>query len=516
MAKSKGFGGIITLVIVAAAAAGGCWYYFKGQGDKQPEYTTVKVARGNITQAVTATGDLQPVTIVDIGAQVSGQILEVLVDFNSVVKAGDVLAKIDPATPQQKLRQAKADMESTKASNELAKLNLQRQQELFEKNLASRSELDSALASVAQSNASMLTREAALLNAQLDVDRTIITAPIDGMVLDRKTDKGRTVNSSTSAPTLFTIVNDLAKMQINAAVAEADIGLISEGQPVRFTVDAFPNDTFTGTVRQVRNAATANQAVVSYATIIDVNNERLRLKPGMTANVSIIVSEKTDVLRVPNTAMRVRIPPELMPTVIPAAPKADGKGEPAGGNVAAGGMMDDERRQILAAIQRDVGYQRGTPASPEMLEKAKIMAKEKGLDPDMVAASMAMQAGRRGGRGGGRGGFGGGGGGGDGDRGFNNTIVERTLYRLQDPNALEKKIEGVRVRLGISDGINTELLEGLNEGDAILTAVTMPGAAPVMTAPQGQGAQNPFGGGGRGGGFGGGGGGGGMRGGGGR
>jgi HlyD family secretion protein len=502
MAKSKGYGGIITLVIVAAAAAGGCWYYFKGQGVKQPEYTTVKVARGNITQAVTATGDLQPVTIVDIGAQVSGQILEVLVDFNSVVKAGDVLARIDPATPKQKLRQAEADLESTKASNALSKVNLKRQKELFEKNLASQSELDSAEAQVATSNATLLTREAALANAQLDVERTTVLAPIDGMVLDRKTDKGRTVNSSTSAPTLFTIVNDLSKMQINAAVAEADIGLISEGQAVRFTVDAFPGQNFNGVVRQVRNAATANQSVVSYATIIEVNNESLKLKPGMTANVSIIVSERPDVLRVPNTALRVRIPTELQAKVIPLPPRAEGAGAGKAGEPAAGGgMMDSERMQVQAAILREVGFQRGTPATPEQIEKVKVLAKEKGLDPELVAAQMATPGGRRGGGRGGRGGGGGGGGGGAGDRGFNNTIVERQIYRIPDPAAVEKKIETVRVRLGISDGINTELLDGLAEGDSILTAVTMPGAAPILTAPQGQGAGNPFGGaGGRGGG----------------
>lgn len=499
MAKSKGYGGIITLVVVAAAAAGGCWYYFKGQGVKQPEYTTVKAARGNITQAVTATGDLQPVTIVDIGAQVSGQILEVLVDFNSVVKAGDVLARIDPATPNQRLRQAEADLESTKASNALSKLNLKRQKELFEKNLASQAELDNAEAQVSTSNSTLLTREAALANAQLDVSRTTILAPIDGMVLDRKTDKGRTVNSSTSAPTLFTIVNDLSKMQINAAVAEADIGLISEGQAVRFTVDAFPGTNFNGTVRQVRNAATANQSVVSYATIIDVNNDGLKLKPGMTANVSIIVSERVDVLRVPNTALRVRIPTELQSKVIPLPPRADAAGK-AGEPAAGGGMMDSERQQAQAAIFREVGVQRGTPASPEQIEKVKLMAKEKGLDPDLVAAALSMPAGRRGGRGGGGGGRGGGGGGGGGDRGFNNTIVERQLYRIPDPAAVEKKIETVRVRLGISDGINTELLDGLTEGEAILTAVTMPGAAPILTAPGQQGAGNPFGGGGRGGG----------------
>lgn len=510
MAKSKSYGGLVFLLIVVAAAAGGTWYYFNGRGEKQPEFTTQKIARGNITQAVTATGDLQPVAIVDIGAQVSGLITEVRVDFNSVVKKGDILAKIDPSTPQQRFRQAQADLESTKASNELARLNLKRKQEL--KHLVTQEELDNALAQVSQSNAQLLTREAALANAQLDLDRTTIYAPMDGVVLDRKTDVGRTVNSSTNAPVLFTIVNDLSKMQINAAVAEADIGLISEGQPVRFTVDAFPGSNFIGSVRQVRNAATANQSVVSYATIIEVNNADLKLKPGMTANVSIIVSERNDVVRVPNTALRVRIDPKLQEKVLPAA------GAPAGDARANGApaakMMDSEVVQSQQAILREVGFQRGTPATPEQIEKAKVMAKEKGLDPELVAAQMAMPAGRRGGRGGGFG-RGGGGGGGAGDRGFNNSVVTRPVYVIPNPDAVDKQIQTVNATLGISDGIYTEVLGGLKEGDAVLTAITMPGAAPILTAPQG-GQQNPFGGGGRGGFPGGGGGGGGMRGGGGR
>ena len=218
MAKSKSYGGLIVLVIVIAAAAGGGWYYFRGKTDKQPEFQTTKVARGDITQSVTATGDLQPVVTVDIGAQVSGQIKEVLVDFNSQVKQGDVLARIDEATPTQKLRQAEADLESAEASNLLIQINAKRTRELFEKNLVSQQELDSINAQMAQSNATLSTRRALVANAKLDLERTVILSPIDGIVLDRKTDKGRTVNASMNAPTLFTLVNNLTKMQINAAV----------------------------------------------------------------------------------------------------------------------------------------------------------------------------------------------------------------------------------------------------------------------------------------------------------
>jgi HlyD family secretion protein len=507
MAKSKSYGGLIVLLIVIAGAAGGGWYYFRAKTDKAPEFQTAKVMRGDITQAVTATGDLQPVVTVDIGAQVSGQIKEVLVDFNSVVKQGDVLARIDEATPTQRLRQAEADLESAEASNLLIQINAKRTAELFEKNLVSQQELDSIKAQLAQSNANLSTRRAAVANAKLDLERTVITAPIDGMVLDRKTDKGRTVNASMNAPTLFTLVNNLSKMQINAAVAEADVGSISEGQEVKFTVDAFPNRAFTGTVRQVRNAATANQSVVSYATIIDVNNEDLKLKPGMTANVSIIVQQKSNVLRVENGALRVRIPPELMPkTPAPAAtPVAAKTGEKSKGGEKTGAvatMTDDERMRASMDIMREVGFERGTPASPEQIEKAKKLAKDKGLDPDLVAARMAMPGGR--GKGGSRGEGGGSSGGsrrgppgagGSGERGFNNTVVQRTLYKLIESPTGEKSVEAVNVSLGVSDGFVTEVIEGLNEGDTLVKGVIMPGAAPMAAAPGGSSMQNPFSGG---------------------
>ena len=230
MAKSNRFSGILVAIVLLALAGGGAWYYLNGKGDAKPEYTMVKTSRGDLVQTVTATGDLQPVVTVDIGAQVSGLIKDVLVDYNSVVKAGDVLARIDESTPAQRVEQAKADQASAEANNKLIILNAQRTRELFAKKLVSQQELDSAEAQLSQSNATLLQRTAALENAKLDLSRCTITAPIDGMVLDRKTDKGRTVNANMNAPVLFTLVNDLSKMQINAAVAKAAVGLIASGQ----------------------------------------------------------------------------------------------------------------------------------------------------------------------------------------------------------------------------------------------------------------------------------------------
>lgn len=500
MAKSKSYGGIIILALVLAGGGGAAWYFLGAKAEKAPEFQVTKVARGDITQSVTATGDLQPVVTVDIGAQVSGQIKEVFVDFNSKVKAGDVLARIDEATPTQRLKQAEADLESTKASNRLLQLGAERTRELFGKKLVSQQELDSAEAQLSQSNATLLTRTAAVENAKLDLSRCTIVAPIDGMVLDRKTDKGRTVNASMNAPVLFTLVNDLTKMQINAAVAEADIGSISEGQEVKFTVDAFPNRTFAGSVRMVRNAASVSQSVVSYATIIDVNNEDSKLKPGMTANVSIIVQQRPNVLRIANGALRVRVPQEVL-AAAPAASAAGGpeaaKSAPKAGAPAAAGaatMTDDERMTATMAIMREIGFERGTPASPEQIEKAKKLAKDKGLDPDLIAARLATPGGRKGGKGGGGdGGSRRGPSGPGGDRGFNNTVVSRTLFKFVDASApdKDKKLAPITVKLGVSDGFSTEVLEGLAEGDTVITGVIMPGAAPVPAAAPG-GSQNPF------------------------
>lgn len=467
MARSRSYGGLIAVLVIIAAAAAAAWYYYRGQADKAPEYSTTKVTRGDITQVVTATGDLQPVVTVDVGAQVSGKVVEVLVDFNSRVKAGDVLARIDPAPATQKLRQAQADLESTKANNQLLRINAERTRDLFAKNLVSQSELDTVEAQLAQSNATLMTRTAAVENAKLDLEHCTITSPIDGMVLSRNTDRGRTVNASMNAPTLFTLVNDLSKMQINAAVAEADVGTIIEGQEVTFTVDAFPNRTFQGSVRQVRNAATTTQSVVSYATIIDVNNDELRLKPGMTANVSIIIAQKNNALRVANAALRARIPAELMPK----SPAQPGQAAPTKDVTPA-----QDPRAAMREAMTEAGIQMGTPATPEQIEKFKKTAQEKGVSEEQVNRFAGFLASGRGG-GGGPGGGRRGGNREGGERTTINAVTTRTLYRLLDGPT--KRIESVNVRLGISDGVHTEVLEGLSENDTLVTAVTLPGAAPA-------------------------------------
>ena len=502
MAKSRGFGSFIFIVLILAAAGWGGYHYWNKKSDKEPEFRTSKVTRGEIKQVVTATGDLQSVTQVDVSSQVSGLVKEVLVDFNSPVKTGQVLARLDPATYISKLNAAKADLLSTEASNFLQNANTKRTRDLFKQNLVTQQELDQAEAQLKQSDAQLATRQAAVQDAEVNLERCTIFSPIDGIVLARLTDKGRTVSASTSAPTLFTIVSDLTKMQIVAAVAEADIGSIANDQDVTFTVDAFPNVNFRGKVSQVRIAAKVTSSVVSYDTVIAVSNDNQRLKPGMTANVSIVIAQKPDVLRVANSVLRVRLPAELQPKVA-AAPSAGG---------AKGAMSDEEKRVATTEVFREAGYQMGSPVTPEIVEKAKTLGKAKGIDEAAITAygqrmaSRGQGGGGRQGGGGGPGGGGrrgGGGGGGDGgDRGFTNTIMPRQVYRLVDPNATEKKIEQVVARFGISDGFSTEVIDGLSEGDTLIESVTMPGAAAPMLQQQGGGAANPFqggrGGGGRG------------------
>ena len=286
-------------------------------------FQTVAVTRGPITQAVTATGTLNPVQNVQVGSQVSGNIQKLFADFNSVVKAGQVIAQIDPVVFQANVNQAKGDLANAQAALELARLNAARTQALVAKQNSAQSDLDQATANLHQAEANVKIKEGALEKAQADLDHCTITSPIDGIVISRNVDVGQTVAASLQAPVIFTIANDLAKMQIDANVAEADVGGVAVDQDVDFTVDAFPLQTFHGKVVQVRNAPITVQNVVTYDTVIGVTNPDLKLKPGMTANVSIVSAHRDDVLKIPNGALRFRMPDE---NAAPAKrdPSADG------------------------------------------------------------------------------------------------------------------------------------------------------------------------------------------------
>src|SRR5256885_2669098 len=279
-------------------------------------YQTANVTRGPITQAVTATGTLNPVVNVQVGSQVSGNISKLFVDFNSQVKAGQVVAQIDPALFQAAVTQAEGDVASAQAGLELAKLNAKRTQDLFARKTSSQADLDQAMANLHQGEANVKIKQGALDKVKADLEHCTITSPIDGVVISRSVDVGQTVAASLQAPGIFQIANDLAKMQIDSNVAKADVGSVSVGQDVDFTVDAFPTRTFHGKVVQVRNAPITVQNVVTYDTVIGVNNADLKLKPGMTANVSIIIAHKDNVLQLKNAALRYR-PPDAATTQQP-------------------------------------------------------------------------------------------------------------------------------------------------------------------------------------------------------
>jgi HlyD family secretion protein len=296
--------------------------FFAVRQCRQPgaaNFQTAPVTRGPLTQAVTATGTLNPVVNVQVGSQVSGNIAKLFADFNSEVKAGQVVAQIDPALFQATVTQAEGDLANAQAILELAKVNATRIQALFAQKNSSQQDLDTAMANLHQAEAGVKIKQGALDKSKADLDHCTITSPVDGVVISRNVDVGQTVAASLQAPIIFGIANDLTKMQIDSNVAEADVGVVDVGQDVDFTVDAFPYRTFHGKVVQVRNAPITVQNVVTYDTVIGVSNSDLKLKPGMTANVSIIVAHKDDVLQIKNAAFRFR-PADSAPTPNLSAP----------------------------------------------------------------------------------------------------------------------------------------------------------------------------------------------------
>lgn len=290
---------IFIILAIGVAACG-------GRGKKNEQYRTEKVDRGTITRTVTATGTLSAVTTVQIGSQVSGVISEIHADFNSRVRRGQLLAELDPTPFQAQVEQRRADLTRAQVEAANARISLQRQQRLAESGLAPEAEVDAARARFDTAQAQVSQAAAGLRQAETNLRYTKIASPIDGIVVDRQYDVGQTVAASFQAPTLFSIAQDLTKMQVQADVDQADIGNVQIGQPARFTVDAYPDEEFRGRIAQIRLNAQVNQNVVSYPVIIEVPNPDERLRPKMTANVTIDVATVRDVLRIPNAALRFR------------------------------------------------------------------------------------------------------------------------------------------------------------------------------------------------------------------
>jgi HlyD family secretion protein len=311
----------IVLLLVGICAAVGFWSL--GDGAKESPYITVSVKKGTISQVVSSTGTLQAVVTVQVGSQVSGTIDKLYANFNTKVKAGQIVAQLNQDKFKAAVDQARANLLGAESNLAKAKVSvtdtqrtLARNKELMKRDLVAQSDLDAAqtaydaaMAQLEVNKAQAAQAQAALNHTKVDLDNTVIRSPVDGIVISRNVDVGQTVAASLQAPTLFTIANDLSKMEVHTNVDEADVGNIWEGQDVTFTVDAFPARRFRGKVFQVRNAPTVLQNVVTYNAVVRIDNDDLILKPGMTANVQFLVSQREDVLAIPNMAMRFK-PPE--------------------------------------------------------------------------------------------------------------------------------------------------------------------------------------------------------------
>jgi HlyD family secretion protein len=456
---------LFVVVVLAGAVGGGVMWWRSAQVEAAPTPLTTAVSRGSVVQLVEATGSLQTVTTVDVGTQVSGTIKELYADFNSVVRRGDLIAELEPSLFESQVEQAKAtlvrveaDLDRARMQVEDTEVKLKRARSLIERDtpLIPPTELEAAemnargaISSLRSSEAQLVQAQAALNQAEVNLSHTKIYAPIDGIVISRAVNVGQTVAASTSAPTLFLIARDLRDMQVQASVDESDIGKIQEGQAVRFRVDAYPNQEFRGVLRQVRLQPVVTQNVVSYSTIIDVRNEDQLLKPGMTATLAIEVARADDVLRVPNSAIRFRPNADTFAALGQPVPAAFG-----GGGAPA---PDDAPGQTAG---------RGNMTPEQMEEMRQRFA-------TMSEAERAQMG--RGGAAGGRGGFAGRGGGAPGGQraggsggggGAAGSVVE--IWVLSNG-----QLEPRRVRTGIADTTNTAILDGLNEGDLVVTGMAV-------------------------------------------
>jgi HlyD family secretion protein len=569
---------IILLIIAAVGAGAGAYYMRRNSGEIQ--VNTLPVTRGEIVDTVGSTGTLQAVTTVQVGSQVSGNISFLGADFNSIVKKGQVIAKLDPSLFDAQLQQARANLSQaranlTKSQSDLDRMKVMltdaqqkytRSKELADKQLLPQSELDAAKiavdsaqaslasqqATVAQTQAAINQSQATVNQNQVNLDHTVIEAPIDGIIIQRSVDVGQTVAASMQAPTLFIIAADLTKMQVNANIDEADVGRIRPGQHVTFKVDAYPTDTFDGTVSQIRLQPVVVQNVTTYGTVIDVPNAQLKLKPGMTANVKVEIAKKSDAVRVPNAALRFRPTTDmfaaLSQTVPPEALNTGGRGGRGGGqgrsNRNGGGDSTTATPAPAAAAPAP-----SSAAAAGAPSRSPAMPAPAGATPEAGARPSAGS-----GQAGGRGGFGpstGSGQAGEGRRGFDparmmerfkgmtpdeqKQFIARMKDGGRDTSLFEKEIQAsakttpktkygvqsaqtidalfaplpavesrgrawifvdhqlkpVTLRLGITDGTNTELLSGeLQPPMEVVTGVT--GLGPTRTTGTGPGAGNPL------------------------
>lgn len=477
----------ILLAVLAIAVAGVMAWQMRPKPVKDP-YRFGTVERGDITRSVSASGSLQALITVDVGSQISGLVTKVLVDFNDEVRAGQTLAILDPQTYQSRVAQSQADIAAGQAAVRQAEATLanaqadfNRKKSLVDQGFYSPSVLDqatatfrSAQAAVAAARARVNQSRATLRSQQVDLGRTTISSPIDGIVVDRKVEPGQTVAASLQAPVLFTIAQDLSKVEVKIAVDEADVGQLREGQAVRFTVDAFPDDSFEGILTQVRKQPTTEQNVVSYTVIAEADNPQRKLLPGMTANADIIIDTRRNVLKVPSAALRWT-PPTESGARTSGAPGGGvvmggpGFGAPPGGagaNRQAGGTgariveqldLDAKQRRAWEPIQAELRQKTAAALASAGGDRAAVReAMRKNLDEAFAKLTPLLRADQkeklttlratlaqgRGSAAGMRGG---------------------TLYVLRDG-----KPAPVAVRAGATDGSSTEIVGQLKAGDQVI------------------------------------------------
>ena len=403
----------ITVVLIGAAVIGGGIWFFNRNRDEAPFYQTVPVEKGDLTQEVTATGTLNPLTNILVGCQVSGTISKIYVDYNSPVKVGQLIAELDPSTYKAQTEQAEANLANAKANLELQQAETKRESELFTNSLVSGSDYDTAVATLHEAQATVALDEAALNMTKVNLGYCKIYSPVDGVVIVNNIEVGQTVAASFNTPELFQIANNLKEMQIDSNVAEADMGGVKAGQDVDFTVEAYPDRVFHGTVRQVRYAATIVNNVVTYDCVIDVTNNDYKLRPSMTATVYIVIAQRHDALKISNAALRFH--------------------------------PDDDTNYV---------------AGPEFVPN--------------FSGSISSGSGGHGGHG---------------KKAAAHQTSAHTVYVLSGQGH-DVTLKPIQIRTGISDGIYTEVVSGLKEGDQIVTSSFMVGSSGSKPSS----SSNPFGG----------------------
>ncbi len=508
--------GLLTSLLTLSLLGAGGWLvydrYLKVEVP-QIEYQTQPVARGRVTASVTASGTLSPVKTVEVGSQVSGRIIELMADFNSQVKKGDVIARIDPSLLESDKARSKANLMSARASltravadRDNAKVMLERTRKLASSGVASQQEVDTAQlayttakASVESAQAAVSVAQAAIETAAVNLEYTTIVSPIDGVVISRDVSVGQTVAASLSAPKLFLIAEDLRAMEVHTSVAESDVGALKPEMKVNFTVDAYPNERFRGVVQQIRNAPTTTQNVVTYDAVVRVDNDQLKLRPGMTASVTFIVEDRRDALLVSNTALRFTPSDPQIAALAP--PPAAGEGRGRGRRKG----LEDEPEDAKAGAPGDA--KAGAPGDPKAgdakvepgdpkagdakVGDAKVGDAKVGdakVGDAKVGDAKADWRSRRGGGGGGTA-----------------ASPSRTVWVLVDGQP-----RPATIKIGISDGSSTEVTEGeLSEGALVIVGqsggeaskAAAPSKSPLTGGAGGAGGGQRGGGGGRKGGF---------------